>query len=103
MLRTWDAAGRQTLGIDTRIAKFMGVATVGWDYTGGTKSGVIVDGRFTQYANVQPFVMVISGSIDVGGYMPQLTISGNTLTWNYTKDAAQTYTRPNTTFMYGIF
>lgn len=103
MLRTWDAAGRQTLNIDTRVAKFMGVASIGWDYTGGTKSGTIVDARFTQFPNVQPFVMVINGNIDIGGYMASLSINGNTLTWNFPRDAAQTYTRPNTTFMYGIY
>lgn len=103
MLRTWDAQGRQTLNIDTRMAKFMGVASIGWDYTGGTKSGVINDARFTQYAGCTPYVMVISGNIDIGGYMPALTISGNTLTWTFPRDQSVNYTRPNTTFMYGIF
>lgn len=103
MLKTWDAQGRQTLAVDTRVAKFMGVMSVGWDYTGGTQSGTITDGRFTQYQNVQPFSLVISGQIDVGGYMPKISIIGNTLTWTYPRPEAVNYTRPNTTFMFGIF
>jgi hypothetical protein len=103
MLNTWDAAGRQTLSTNTRVAKFMGVASIGWDYTGGTKSGTITDTRFTQYPNVQPFALVISGNIDIGGYMPTLSISGTTLTWTYPRDQSVNYTRPKTTFMFGIF
>jgi len=103
MLQTWDASGRQTLKLDSRMAKFMGVASIGWNNTGSTKSGTISDSRFSQYPNVVTFVCVINGLIDIGGYMPTFTISGNTLTWTFPRDAASQATRPNTVFTYGIF
>jgi hypothetical protein len=103
IFNTFDPAGRPTFSANKLCVKFTGAAAVGWDYTGGTKSGTINDVRFTQYPGCVPYVMVISGNMDIGGYMPSLTVSGNTLTWNYPKDAAQNFTRPNTIFIYGIF
>lgn len=103
MLRTYDAAGRPTLELTSTVQKFMGVGSVGWSYTGGAQSGTINDSRFVQYPGCVPYVIVISGQIDVGGYMPQFSISGTTLTWSYRLANAQTYTRPDTTFIYGIF
>jgi hypothetical protein len=103
MLRTYDAQGRPTLELTSTTVKFAGVATVGWNYTGAAQSGSINDSRLVQYPGCVPYVIVISGQIDVGGYLPQFSINGATITWTYRMANAQTYTRPDTTFVYGIF
>jgi hypothetical protein len=88
MLRTYDAQGRPTLELTS---------------TGAAQSGSINDSRLVQYPGCVPYVIVISGQIDVGGYLPQFSINGATITWTYRMANAQTYTRPDTTFVYGIF
>ncbi len=103
MLKTRDAHNRETLALDQTIVKFMGVASVGGNYTGGAQSGTLTDSRFTQYPGCVPYVMVVDGTIDIGGYTPTLTIRGNTLTWYYRVPGGNHYSRVNTTFIYGIF
>lgn len=104
MLRTWDPiTGAPMLAFGDRTAKFAGVATIGWATTGSTKTGTLVDARFTQYAGCIPFATAIGGGLNPRGGAPTLTISGTTLTWAYPLDYAAAFSRPDTTFIYGIF
>ncbi len=91
------------LGLGDRVAKFMGIASVGWSTTGGTRSGTITDARFTQYPGCTSFAIMIDGGFDTRGGGVQLSISGNTLTWSYPLAASASYTRGDATFIYGIF
>lgn len=91
------------LRLGDRIAKFMGLATVGWATTGGQQSGTITDARFTQYPGCQAFAIVISGGFDTRGGAVRISISGNTLTWSYPLAYSASYTRGDASFIYGIF
>lgn len=104
MIRTWDAATQLPMvSFGDRIFKFMGAASVGWDYTGGAQSGTIVDGRFTQYPGCVGSAFVISSLFDNSGGGVILSISGNTLTWRYPYPEAVFNKRSNATFVYGIY
>lgn len=91
------------LALGDRLYKFAGKASIGWDYTGGQKSGSITDSRFTQYAGCQPFWFIIAGGFNPRWGGVSFSISGNTLTWNYQMPQENSSTRPNTTFVYGIW
>lgn len=103
-LEAWNAAGQKTISIDTKIAKFFGVATIGDFYTGTAVSGTITDSRFTQYSGHTPFAIPIFGSIDTEGNSASFSFSGNTLTWTFNNGAQSpgALTRPTTIFTYGI-
>lgn len=104
-VEAWNASGQKTLSINTKIAKFFGVASIGDSYTGTAISGTITDSRFTQYSGHSPFAMPIFGSIDTEGNTVLFSFSGNILTWSFPNGAQSpgALTRPNTIFTYGIF
>lgn len=104
-VEAWNAAGIKTIGINTKIAKFFGVANIGNSYTGTAVSGTITDARFTQYSGHVPFAMPLSGGIDTEGNLAVFSISGNTLTWSFPNGSLSpgSVTRPDTKFTYGIF
>lgn len=104
-LEAWNAAGIKTIGLDTKVAKFFGVASVGNSHTGTATSGTITDSRFTQYSGHTAFALPLNGGIDADGNLAVLSISGNTLTWSFPNGSQSPgyITRPNTTFTYGIF
>jgi len=101
----WNAAGQKTLGIDSRVAKFLGTTIVGVNHTGNAQSGTITDARFTAYPGTTPFYLVIGGSFDRFGNGLRVSFSGNTLTWQFANPLGSFphITRPNTRFVYGIF
>ena len=102
-VQAWNAAGVKTLDIDTRIAKFFGTAQVGNSYTGTAASGTITDSRFTAYTGTTPFVFALGGSFDLDGNRCEFSFSGNVLTWNFPNSVSgSSWTRPDTTFIYGI-
>lgn len=104
MLQSWDVnTGQPMVQIGDRLYKFLGIASVGYSYTGTAQSGTIVDGRFTAYPACVPFAFVLDGGLQTRGGSPSLNISGNTLTWSYPLSGSNTDWRPNTTFAYGIF
>ena len=78
-VEAWNASGQKTLSINTKIAKFFGVASVGNSYTGTATTGTITDTRFTQYSGHVAFALPIVGGIDPEGNSVILSISGNTL------------------------
>jgi len=107
------AAGIQTfdpstsalrLDLSDRLLKFFAIAQIGNSYTGSSSSGTITDSRFSTYALNTPFAFAISASIDPDGNAPVFSFSGNTLTWSFPRSVAgQSWTRPDTTFAYGIY
>jgi len=98
----WNASGQKTLDINSRMAKFFGIQSIGWDHTGSTRSGTITDSRFTAYTGTNPFVVVISGGFSPDG-AAMYSFSGNTLTWTFPIESpSNNSTRPTTVFAYGI-
>lgn len=99
----WNGAPDKTLDIDSRVAKFFGSAQVGNTHTGTTASGTITDSRFTAYSGTTPFVFVLGGSFDLDGNRCEFSFAGNVLTWNFPNSVSgSAWTRPDTTFVYGI-
>lgn len=99
----WNGATDKTLDIDSRVAKFFGSAQVGNTHTGTTASGTITDSRFTAYSGTTPFVFVLGGSFDLDGNRCEFSFAGNVLTWNFPNSVSgSAWTRPDTTFVYGI-
>lgn len=98
----WNASGQKTLDISSRIAKFFGVANIGYLYTGAAGSGTITDTRFTSYAGTTPFAFILSAGIDAEGNFAIFSFSGNVLTWSFRNPTTDNATRPPTTFIYGI-
>lgn len=106
-LRAWDANGVLMFDETSPVVKFLGTLTIGANNTGAAQSGTISDGRFTQYAQHVPFWSRIDGGYNNDKYDAAITISGNTLTWNYPNAAAysttgELYNRPTQTLIYGI-
>lgn len=97
--------GNIAIDYTDRMFKFFGVAYVGTDYTGTAASGVISNGLFNAYSGNVPFAFTISGDISVDGYACRYSFPGNgTLVWTFPgSNSAQTFTRPNTLFAYGIY
>lgn len=104
-LQFFDAStGNLRLSLSDRLFKFFGIAQIGNSYTGSASSGTIVDSRFTAYPSNQWFAFVVNGSIDPDGNAPEFSLAGNTLTWSFPRSvSASAWTRPNTTFVYGIY
>ena len=103
-LQVWDNSGNLRLDLSDRIFKFFGVANIGNTYTGTTAAGTIADSRFTQWSGAVPFAFIINGNIDPDGNAPEFSISGNVLTWTFPRSVSgSSYTRPDTTFTYGIY
>jgi len=102
-LELWAPDGRRRLRIGQRCFKRLGMAQVGWNFTGAAKSGTITDPRFTAYPANEPRTIFIDGQVDVSGNLVTISFSGNTLTWSYRNDPASPTTRPNAAFLYGIW
>jgi hypothetical protein len=103
MIQTWAENGTPMVSLGDRLYKFMGIATIGWDTTGGAQTGTITDPRFTQYPGCESFVFTIAGGFDPRGGGATFTIAGNNLTWRYPYAEAVVWKRVNTTFVYGIY
>lgn len=101
-VQCWNAAGQNTLDLTTRVGKFFGNASVGNSYTGAATSGTITDSRFTGYAGTTPFAFIQSGGIDTDGNRVTFSFSGNVLTWTFPNGSGSAFTRPDTTFVYGV-
>jgi hypothetical protein len=97
--QAFDASGNVLIDISQRIAKLLGTTNVGASYTGAAMTGSVVDSRFTAYSGAQAWAAVIAGSFFQMHEHPQITISGNTLTWTFPTGSA----RPNTTIIYGLW
>lgn len=103
-LQIFDASGNLRLDLSDRLFKFFGVAQIGDAYTGTSASGTITDSRFTAWSGAVPFAFIIDGSIDPDGNAPEFSVSGNVLTWTFPRSVSgSSYTRPSTTFAYGIY
>ena len=107
-MQVWDASGNLVFNIDTNVVKFLGVISVGKDYTGATTSGTVTDSRFTAYTGHTPFFTAVGAGISDEGYDVQVSISGNTLTWTFPQATPQylggvLINRPNRTILYGIY
>jgi hypothetical protein len=98
----WNASGQKTLDISSRIAKFFGIANIGYTTTGTAGSGTITDTRFTSYTGTIPFAFVIQGGVDFNFNTATFTFSGNVLTWTFLNASADNASRPPTTFVYGV-
>jgi hypothetical protein len=99
----WNASNEKTIDISSRMAKFFGVASIGWSHTNTTRTGTITDSRFTSIQGGTPFAVVVSGGFNVNGGGALFSISGDTLTWAFPIESpADSSTRPNTTFAYGV-
>jgi hypothetical protein len=98
-LQTFDASGALVVDIDTRIAKVLGVLNVGASYTGGAMSGSVTDARFTAYTGVVSWFGLISSTFFRHAEHPVISISGNTLSWQFPTGSP----RPDTSIVYGIF
>jgi len=114
-LQVWDGGGSLIFDETTPVIKFLGYLTIGGMgppyYTGATKTGTVVDGRFTQYAGHTPFWFRVDGGISTEGYDANFSFNGNTMTWDYPRDSDGAlvlngtvyYTgRPTQTIIYGI-
>lgn len=98
--------GALRLDLSDRTYKFFGIAQVGNSFTGTQGSGTIVNGLFNAYPGNIPFAFALGGRIEINGYGCQFSFSGNTLTWQFaqsTGDPNRPWTRPDTTFAYGIW
>lgn len=102
-LELWDEAGRRKFRIGSRAFKRFGVLSVGWSFTGIQRSGSLIDARFGLYPKNTPQIITLDGSVDVSGNTVDVYVSGNTLNWTYKNDPASRVTRPDCTFMYGIY
>lgn len=100
-VQCWNASGQKTLDLTTRVAKFFGTASIGNSYTGTATSGTITDSRFTAYSGLTPFAFIVAGGIDFDGNRAVFSFSGNVLTWTFPNGSGNSYTRPDTTFIYG--
>lgn len=97
-LQVFDASGNLIMDLGDRIAKVLGVLNIGNSYTGATMSGSVTDGRFTSYAGTTPWFAIISSTFFRQELHPVLSISGNTLSWDFPAGS----TRPDTSILYGI-
>lgn len=98
--------GAKRLGLNGRMYKFFGVASVGQSYTGNQSSGVIQHGLFNFYPGNRPFAFMLGGRIEVNGYACQFSFANDLLTWSFkqsTGDPGMPWTRPDTVFTYGIW
>jgi hypothetical protein len=107
-IQIWDASGNLVFNVDTPVVKFLGLISVGKDYTGETTSGTVTDGRFTAYAGHSSFFTAIGAGMSFDGLDVQVSISGNTLTWTYPQATPAYFggvliNRPNRTILYGIY
>lgn len=98
-LQTFDTAGNVLCDLSDRIAKVLGMLSVGASYTGASMSGSVSDTRFTSYAGTSAWFAIISSSFFRNAEHPVVSITGNTLSWNFPTGSP----RPDTTIVYGIF
>jgi hypothetical protein len=85
------------MGLSDRILKFLGTNSIGTSYTGSAASGTITNAALTTYGTT-PWVAVLNASLANPTERPNFSFSGDTLTWTFSGS-----TRPNTTFVWGIF
>ena len=98
------STGNPRLVMTDRLFKFFGVANIGNSYTGTTASGTITDSRFSTFSANTPFAFILNGSIDPDGNAPVFSFSGSNLDWSFPRSVSgQSWTRPDTTFVYGVF
>lgn len=97
-------SGVQTIGLTSSIAKFLGITNIGQSYTGNSNSGSFTDSRFTAYSGHTPFVQQLNAFLDTEGNFPTFSFSGSTLNWVFPRGGtpAEWWTRPDTSFVYGI-
>jgi hypothetical protein len=94
-----ETAGSVVLDLSDRIAKVLGVLSVGASYTGASMAGNVTDARFTSYAGTTPWFAIISSTFFRHAEHPVVSIAGTTLSWQFPTGSS----RPDTTIIYGIF
>lgn len=97
-IEIYNSSGTKTFDSSESIVKFFGELNIGVSFTGSASSGSITDSRFTAYASNIPFFIITKGGFWDLYQVPQISISGNTLSWNFPGDE-----RPDTTIIYGIY
>jgi hypothetical protein len=101
---SFTSTGQPLFKVDSSLVKFLGTASIGTSHTGTANSGSLTDSRFTAYSQHTPFVMTLTARLNPDGDFPVFSFSGTTLLWEYPRGGAagETWTRPDTVFVYGI-
>lgn len=75
-LQVWNADGSLQIDTNTNLGRFLGTVE-----TGGVNGSLDVPG----FAQGTPwFLVMLLGVASYNTFVPQVTIAGNTISWNYT-------------------
>jgi hypothetical protein len=95
-----DAQGRVVFDGSSKLVKLIGSTVIGG--AGTPQSGTLVSPWFLQG---RPFYMVMrqQGAAGLSGTDAEVAIVGDTLTWRFPTTTAESWQRPTTTILYGIY
>lgn len=96
-LEVYNASGQRRLATGDYLPRFLGKISI------GNTAGSVGDGNLATPGNV-PFYMFFSGNnagFNTAVNCPYITISGTTISWNWTDDGNTAY-RTGGTLIYGL-
>jgi hypothetical protein len=90
--QAFNAAAALQIDLTTKLMKVLGTVAI-------TTNSNLTDARFTSFTGTTPWVSLLNGPPMATGDQPEISISGNVLTWHYPNASSM----PACTLIYGIY
>ncbi|WP_040263652.1 hypothetical protein [Pseudomonas massiliensis] len=90
-LNVWDGNGKLTLGLSDSISRLLGTVQT----TKGLNGSISAD-----FSKGRPWAQILNTGVTGASVTPQVTISGNTLSWAYTGNASMYV---SVVILYGVY